>query len=249
MSVNIFLYAVGFLLFVLNYKKLKIYAYFFMEFYGIIFLLLFLDAILLYFFLNEVLGILSIFLILLTLPGLIMMAASGLYYLKKLNFTKSFSIVTFNRYGTIQGWRTGIIVGSALSLISIFPLWLKNYQIYNPPSLSFFNVGMLTLSAIIISAREETIFRLFLLPSLTFLFRKLRIAFLLAAVISSLLSVIMYYEFRGMNLVIMIQLFVISIIWSYLFKKKGWDACFLGHTVFNIINFVILGNMHFLMRQ
>ncbi len=248
MYIIISLFLIGAAFFIWKFKRVRLFFMYFLEFYGMVYLLLFSNLLLMYIYVSLKFSLIDILSTIISLPGYIILAAVGLFYFKKINFLKSFYLVKFEKEKIISVFRGGVGIGIILSIISVIVLYFKELSLFNPISPNILTITMLSLSSIVISVFEETYLRLFLLSLLSYYLKKLRFGFLLANIITSLLAVLIFFENKGFDQIVLIQVFVNSIVWGYVFKKRGWDTCVIGHAIFKLINFTVLSNGVFLMK-
>ncbi len=238
----------GLLIFIIKFRKIKIYFCYFLEFYLVDYAVIFVCLVLAHFYFDIRYNLTSILFFLLGLPQFIILAAVGLFFVRKVGFKISFNVTKFSRSKLIPLILEGFKFGIILSLTSVLVLYIERKPVINPtnPNIMFISIWFFYSMALAII--QETYFRLFLLPFLSFIMRKIKIGFVISTVITSLFSVIMFYEYIGYNIIVMIQIFIMGIILAIVMKTKGWDICIIGATSFYFINFALLGNTIFLFR-
>jgi hypothetical protein len=245
---NLSLSLTALLFFIFLYKKIKIHIREFIEFSGLVLLLSLVNIFLAYFFNLKDVTFYEIIEIILILPKILIITSVGIYFLKKVEYREAVAILKLDKNKFLNEYSFGVIAGIFLSIGSVIILYINNQSIINPISSGALVILIFIINAVLLAIFEETYLRLFIQPILNYFIGKNALGNILSIILTSSIWVFVYYLKSGIDILIMMQLFINGLIFGFIMIKKGFDSCIISHTIFNMINFLLFSNAAFLVK-
>ena len=233
----------GTILSLINFNKIKKYLNIYSEIFGIIAIVYFIVMLTSYFFGYEI----KLIVVLITILGLIrsvlVVSLSSYFLIDKMNFPISQFLFNNKKDFAIRKYILSILKYILIVLsLAILTIALSGNKIIHIENLNTITILYTIINSFLIGFTEETLIRLFLFGMLFYFLKNLKYGLVISIVLSSLFWSLDHFP-TELNIYKLIFLFFFGIILGIIMYKKGIEACIIVHSIYDVIAFLLLGNI------